>query len=337
MTAPGAVAPTLEDIEGAAARLAGVAHRTPVLTSRTVDGRCGARVYFKCENFQRTGSFKFRGAYNLLSQLSPAQRAVGVCTVSSGNHAQALALAASLLGVTAYVLMPNDAPAAKVEATRGYGARVELYDRYAVPQAQAGQDFAAKTGATFVSSHDDPRIAAGAGTAALELIDDVGPLDLLVAPVGGGGGITGYATVATARCPGLRVVGVESSASAVTKASLAAGRRLQVVISPHLADGQMLTTPGAFTFPRMQELLDDVVLVEDDQILAAMVLLFDRLKLVTEPSGAIATAALLAGLVGAPGGRIGVVVSGGNVGARRLAELMASAPAEDATWATAPD
>ncbi|MDP9101121.1 MAG: threonine/serine dehydratase [Actinomycetota bacterium] len=313
----------MTDLEAARDRLAGVARRTPVVTSRTLDALTGLTVLLKCENLQRTGSFKFRGAYNLISQLTPQDRSAGVCTISSGNHAQAVALSATLLGLRAQILMPADAPEAKVAATRSYGAEVVTYDRYSLPQVEAGRRFAETTGATFVSAYDDPRIWAGAATAAVELWEDAGPLDVLVAPIGGGGGICGYGAAVKARSPSVRVVGVESAASAVTRTSLAAGERVQVQITPHLADGQMLTTPGALTFPRMQSLVDDVVLVGDDEIVAAMVFLFDRLKLVAEPSGAIATAAVLAGGIGEPGQRVGVVISGGNVGARRFADLVA--------------
>jgi threonine dehydratase len=313
----------LDDVRGAAATVAGVVHRTPVLTSRALDRCVGAAVSLKAECFQRGGSFKLRGAYNTVASLPAPVRAAGVCTVSSGNHAQALAIAAAEVGVPAVILMPEDAPPAKLAATRGYGAEVVLYDRYSMPQAEAGRRLAANRGLTLVSSHDDPRISAGAGTAALELWDDAGPFDVLVAPVGGGGGMAGYATVAKALSPSCRVVGVESSASAVNQRSLAAGERVQIDIPRTIADGQQLTTPGAYPFAVMRERVDDIVLVDDDEIVRAMVFLFDRLKIVTEPSGAIAVAALLAGRVeGAAGARVGAVVTGGNVGAERFAALV---------------
>jgi threonine dehydratase len=308
----------LDDVRAAAQVIDGVAHRTPVITSRTL----GAGVYLKCESFQRGGAFKFRGAFNFLSSLSDKERERGVCAISSGNHAQAVALSARELGIRAAILMPEDAPAAKLAAVEGYGAEITTYDRYSKPQVEAGREFAESTGMTFVPAYDDPRIAAGAGTAALELLEDAGELDLLVAPVGGGGLMAGSATVVKALHPGARVIGVEAAASAVTKRSLAAGERIQIPVPRHIADGQMLTQPGEFTFSVMQELVDEIVLVSDEEIVAAMAFLFDRLKLVTEPSGAIATAALLAGHVRPEGARTGVIVSGGNVGLERFLDLM---------------
>jgi threo-3-hydroxy-L-aspartate ammonia-lyase len=312
----------LDDILRAAERLDGIANRTPVLTSRTLDERTGGRLFLKAESFQRTGSFKFRGAYNTVSSLPPDEQRRGVCTVSSGNHAQALALAAWLVGVPAVILMPEDAPPAKLAATRGYGAEVVVYDRYSMPQAEAGRRLQEERGLTFVSSHDDPRISAGAGTAALELRDEVGDLDVLVAPIGGGGGMAGYSTVVKALCVGVRVVGAESAASQVNARSLAAGHRVDIDIPRTIADGQQLTTPGRFPFEVMKETVDEVVAVTDDQILDAMAFLFDRMKVVTEPSGAIATAAVLSGLVDVAGARVGVIISGGNVGVDRFVALL---------------
>ena len=310
----------LDDVRAAARLLDGVAHRTPVMTSRTL----GAGVFLKCESFQRTGAFKFRGAYNFLSSLGEEERARGVCAISSGNHAQAVALSARELGIRAAILMPEDAPPAKLAAVEGYGAEIETYDRYSMPQVQAGREFAERRQMTFVPAYDDPRIAAGAGTAALELLEDAGELDLLLAPVGGGGLLSGCATVIKALHPDARVIGVE--ASGVVKRSLEAGERIQIPVPRHIADGQMLTQPGEWTFEVMRELVDDVVLCSDDEILAAMAFLFDRLKLVTEPSGAIATAALLAGHVRPEeGARVGVLISGGNVGLERFVGLMGHA------------
>lgn len=316
----------LEEVRGAAARLEGLANRTPVMRARSLDRLLDCRVLFKCESFQRAGSFKFRGACNVISTLSAEERAAGVCGVSSGNHAQALALAASLFGIRAAILMPEDAPAAKLEATRGYGAEVVTYDRYSRPQATAGLEFAAERGMTFVSAYDDPRIAAGAGTAMLELCEEHGTPDVLFAPVGGGGGLAGYSSVLKTLNPDARVVAVESDASAVTKRSLDAGRRVTVTLAPHLADGQMLTTPGEFTFEVMRETVDDTALVSDAQILEAMAFLSDRMKLVTEPSGAIATAALLAQRRELAGRTVAVMVSGGNVGIARFCKLLARTP-----------
>ena len=312
----------LDQVRAAARRLDGVAHRTPVMTSRTLDGRVGGTVHLKCESFQRGGAFKFRGAFNFLSSLSEGERERGVCAISSGNHAQAVALSARELGVRAAILMPEDAPEAKLAAVEGYGAEIATYDRYSKPQVQAGREFAEQRQMTFVPAYDDPRIAAGAGTATLELLEDAGALDVLVAPIGGGGLMAGAATVLKAEHPGARVIGVEARASAVTKRSLEAGERIQIPVPRHIADGQMLTQPGEWTFGVMQALVDEVVLVGDDEILAAMAFLFDRVKLVTEPSGAIATAALLAGRVEPAGARVGVLVSGGNVGLARFLSLL---------------
>ncbi len=312
----------VDDVRAAARQLEGVAHRTPVMTSRTLDERVGGDVHLKCESFQRGGAFKFRGAYTFISTLSGAERERGVCAISSGNHAQAVALSARVLDIRAAILMPEDAPAAKLAAVEGYGAEITTYDRYSKPQVQAGREFAEAKQMTFVPAYDDPRIAAGAGTAALELLEDVGALDLLLAPVGGGGLMSGAATVVKALNPNAHVIGVEAQASAVTKRSLAAGERIQIPVPRHLADGQMLTQPGEWTFTVMQALVDEIVLVSDNEILDAMAFLFDRLKLVTEPSGAIATAALLAGHVRPDGARVGAIVSGGNVGLERFLDLM---------------
>lgn len=312
----------LEAVRAAAEQLAGVANRTTVMTSRELDGITGARVRLKCECFQRTGSFKFRGAYSLMDTLSETERACGVCAVSSGNHAQAVALAARELALRAAVLMPEDAPAAKVAATRAYGAEVVSYNRYSMPQVEAGRRFAADRGATFVPAYDDPRIAAGAGTALLEVAEDGGVPDVLVAPVGGGGGMAGYATVVRALNPAARVIAVESDASAVWNRSLRDGCRVEIPVPRHIADGQMLTTPGAFPFAVLQPILERVVLISDAQIVDAMVFMFERLKLAVEPSGAIAVAALLSGELDLTGRDVAVVVSGANVGIDRFTSLM---------------
>lgn len=321
------MAVTLSDVEAAAARLAGVAHRTPVLTSRTLDELVGAEVFLKCESFQRAGAFKFRGAFNLMSQLSEEQKAAGVCAVSSGNHAQAVALSAQLLGIRARILMPSDAPAVKKQATAGYGAEVSEFDRWSMSQFDAGERFQAETGATFVPAYDSEATIAGAGTAALELFGEVPDLDTVLAPVGGGGLLAGTAVVAKAmpRDDGsrVRVIGVESSQSELAHRSLKAGERVEVELRPHLADGQMLNRLGEHTFAVIHELVDSIALVDDADILNGMLLLFDRLKLVTEPSGAIATAAALADSSLA-GQRVGVMISGGNVGAQRFSELVAA-------------
>ena len=318
---------TIADVEAAARRLDGVAHRTPVFTSRTLDDRVGggASVFVKAENLQRVGAFKFRGAYNRISSLSDDERSLGVVAFSSGNHAQAVALAAQLLGVRAVILMPEDAPAAKLEATRAYGAEVVLFDRYTADRELLGRSLVAEQGLVLVPPFDDPLVMAGQGTVALELVEDAGPLDLLVVPVSGGGLAAGCATVMAARCPGSSVVGVEPEAGNDTQQSLAKGERVTIDVPRTIADGLQMTAPGELTFPVNQRLLREVVTVSDAQLVDAMVFLFDRMKLVSEPSGAAGVAALLSGAVRVePGSRVGVVVSGGNVGAARFAELVTS-------------
>ncbi|RMB83085.1 threo-3-hydroxy-L-aspartate ammonia-lyase [Streptomyces shenzhenensis] len=313
---------TLQDVRDAAARIAGVAHRTPVLRSRTLDRLVGAEVRVKCENYQRVGAFKFRGAYNAVSRLPADQLASGVAAYSSGNHAQAVALAARELGTTAVIVMPEDAPRAKREATAGYGAEIVTYDRYAEDRVAIGQALAAERGLALVPPYEHPHIIAGQGTAALELIEDVGELDALVVPVGGGGLIAGSAVAATGLLPGIRVVGVEPEAGDDTKRSLEAGRRIAVPVPRTIADGQAAEIPGELTFSVNRRLLDGIVLVSDDQIREAMRFAFERMRTVVEPSGASALAALLAHRIDPLPRRIGVVVSGGNIDVRRFAELL---------------
>ena len=314
---------TLADVEAAARRLDGVATRTPVLTSRTLDERVGASVFLKAEPFQRSGAFKFRGAYNRLAQLSADQRRAGVVAFSSGNHAQAVALAARLLDVPATILMPTDAPPAKLAATRGYGAEVVLFDRYTEDREALGRAVEAERGLTLVPPFDDERIMAGQGTAALELVGDVPDLEVLLAPVGGGGLLSGCAVVAKAQPTPLRVVGVEPAAGDDVKRSLESGERVTIAVPQTIADGQQTTAPGVLTFPVLKEHVDEIVLVTDEELVDAMAFCFDRLKLVSEPSGACGVAALLAGRVtDVEGRRVGVIVSGGNVGSARFAELL---------------
>ena len=313
---------SLGDVEAAARRLEGVAHRTPVVTSRTLDSRAGARVYLKAENLQRGGAFKFRGAYNKISSLADAERSRGVAAFSSGNHAQAVALAASLHGTIAVILMPEDAPPAKVEATRGYGAEVVVYDRWTQDREALGAELAEQRGLTLVPPYDDPLVMAGQGTAALELLEDAGDLDVLVTPVGGGGLAAGCATAGKGIRPELRVYGVEPEAGDDTRRSLAEGRRVEIPVPKTIADGLQAPTPGKLTFEVNRELLDGVETVSDDELVAAMGFLFDRCKLVVEPSGAAALAALLASKLDVEGLRVGVILSGGNVGLARFRELM---------------
>jgi threo-3-hydroxy-L-aspartate ammonia-lyase len=310
-----------DDVQAAARRIAGVAHRTPVLTSRALDEATGATVLLKAENLQRVGAFKFRGAYNAVASLSDEERARGVATVSSGNHAQALALAARLCGARAAILMPDDAPAGKVAATDGHGAEVIRFDRYAQDREELLAALVATRGLVPIHPYDDERVMAGQGTVALELIEDAGPLDVLLVCVGGGGLIAGCATVAKALLDGVRVVGVEPEAGDDVRRSLAAGERVRIPVPRTIADGQQLPEPGALTFPVIRERVDAVAVASDAEIVDAMRFAFERLKLVVEPSGACALAALLAGRFAA--GRVGVVITGGNIDPQRFAELTA--------------
>ncbi|VVJ17692.1 L-threo-3-hydroxyaspartate ammonia-lyase (EC [Amycolatopsis camponoti] len=311
---------TFDDIRDAAARLAGVAHRTPVVRSRTLDDLVGAEVLLKCENLQRIGAFKFRGAYNAASRLSPEQLAKGIAAYSSGNHAQAVALAARELGSSAVILVPEDTPQSKVDATRGYGAEIVTYDRYTGDRVALGEALAADRGLALIPPYEHPHVIAGQGTAALELLEDAGPVGTLVVPVGGGGLIAGSSTAAKALRPGIRVVGVEPEEGDDTKRSLEAGERVSIPVPRTIADGQAASIPGELTFSINRNLVDDIALVSDDAVREAMRFAFERLKLVLEPSGATGLAALLSGQVTASG-RVGVIISGGNVSPERFAEL----------------
>jgi len=313
---------TLDDVHAAAARLEGVAHRTPVLRSRTLDARTGASVHLKAECLQRGGAFKFRGAYNLISSLPEEARRRGVVAYSSGNHAQAVAIAAGMLGSTATILMPADTPPAKMEATRGYGAEVVTYDRYTEDREALGAALAEERGLELVPPYEHPDVMAGQGTAALELLAEVPGLDLLLVPVGGGGLIAGCSTAAKALRPDIRVVGVEPEAGDDTRRSLAAGERVRIETPRTIADGQQADIPGRLTFEVNRQRVDAVELVADAEILAGMAFLFDRMKLVAEPSGASAFSALLAGRIEAARARVGVIISGGNVGVGRFCELL---------------
>ena len=302
-----------DDVRAAARLLEGIAHRTPPITSRTL----GEHVVIKPECLQRAGAFKFRGAYNKIASL-PA--GTPVLAYSSGNHAQAVALAARLLGSQATILMPDDAPQSKLDATRGYGAEIVRYDRYRDDREVVGEQLAAERGLELVRPYDDPLVMAGAGTAALELLEDAGIVDTLVTPVGGGGLISGSATIA--RELGVsRVVGVEPAAGDDWRQSLASGERVRIDVPRTIADGLQTNQPGRLTWEVGSRLVDEIVTVTDEQIVEAMRFAFERLKLVIEPSGAVGIAAVREGLVS--GGRIGVIVSGGNVDTTRFAELLA--------------
>ena len=321
----------LDDIRAAAGRLAGVAHRTPVLTSRTADERTGARLFFKCENVQRMGAFKFRGAYNALAQFTPAQRQAGVIAFSSGNHAQAVALSARLLGMPSVIVMPQDAPPAKLAATRGYqagqpGSEVVLYDRYTEDREAIGRRIAEQRGMTLIPPYDHPHVMAGQGTAALELLEDAGPLDTLVVCVGGGGLISGSAVAAHGLSPGIDVWGVEPEAGNDTQQSLARGEIVHIDTPRTIADGAQTQHTGTLTFPVIQALVRGILTVSDDQLVQTMRFFAERMKQVVEPTGCLAAAAVLDGAPGAPdwrGRRIGVIVSGGNVDLPRYAGWLA--------------
>lgn len=303
---------TLEDVRAAAERLRGVAHRTPVHTSRSADEATGASLFFKCENLQRVGAFKFRGAYNALCQLSPAQRKSGVLTWSSGNHAQAVALAGRLLGIPRTIVMPQDAPAVKLAATRGYGAEVVLYDKHAATREELGARIAAERGLAIIPPYDHPHIVAGQGTAALELVQEAGPLDAVLAPVGGGGLLSGTAVAVKGLLPSARVIGVEPALADDAARSFATGS-LQTVRNPEtIADGARTPSLGQLPFSIIRRLVDDIVTVPEEAILRAMLFCWERLKLVVEPTGALPLAALLEGVVKLPGKRVGVILSGGN-------------------------
>jgi threonine dehydratase len=305
--------PSGADVEGAAAQISGVALRTPVITSRTVRSATAAEAFFKCENLQRVGAFKFRGAYNALSRLTGPERARGVLAFSSGNHAQAVALAGRILGIPRIIVMPSDAPAVKLAATRGYGAQVVPYDRQHEDREAIGRKLAAERGLTVIPPYDHPHIIAGAGTAALELFEEVGNLDLLLVPCGGGGLLSGSALAAAARSSGCRVIGVEPAAGDDATRSFRTGR-LQTNSNPQtVADGARTPSLGALTFPLIREFVSDMVTVDDASLLRAMFFIWERLKLVVEPTGALAAAALLEGAVDVRGLRVGVIISGGNV------------------------
>jgi threo-3-hydroxy-L-aspartate ammonia-lyase len=313
----------LVDIEVAAERLRGVARETPVFTSRTLDAEVGATVRLKAESLQRGGSFKIRGAYNKVSSLHAEALRGGVVAFSSGNHAQAVAIAAGLCGAHAVIVMPDDAPPTKIAATTGYGAEAITYDRYREDRAEIAGRLARDRGLTLVPPYDDPLVMAGQGTATLELLAQAGPVEVLVVPVGGGGLIAGSSTALLARCPEAIAVGVEPEAGDDTRRSLEASEPVELpAVPPTIADGLQPVTPGRLTLEVNRSRVDHIVVVSDEEILQAMRFLFERLKLVVEPSGAVGVAALLAGRIDVAGRRVGVILSGGNVGADRLVELL---------------
>jgi threo-3-hydroxy-L-aspartate ammonia-lyase len=305
--------PTYDDVAGAARQIAGAAHRTPVMTSRTVNRRTSAEVFFKCENLQRGGAFKFRGAYNALSRLTPDERRRGVVTFSSGNHAQAIALAGQVLDIPRVIVMPSDAPSVKRIATEGYGGEVVLYDRDREDREAIGRRLAHDRGLALIPPYDHPHIIAGQGTAARELLEETGALDLLFVPCGGGGLLSGSALAARALAPSCRVIGVEPAAGDDATRSFRT-RQLQTVHNPKtVADGARTPSLGSLTFPLVLEHVSDMTTVDDPTLLRTMFFLWERLKLVVEPTGALAAAAALEGSIPIRGARVGVILSGGNV------------------------
>jgi threonine dehydratase len=314
-------------VRAAAGRLRGVAHRTPLVRSRTLDARAGARVVLKCENLQAMGAFKFRGAYNLLSTLSEEAKRAGVVAFSSGNHAQGVALAAQLLGIEATIVMPSDAPAVKLNATRDYGAKVVLYERERSHREEIAAEIARERGATVVPPFDDARIIAGAGTAALELLEDAGEFDAIVLPLGGGGLMSGTAIAAHGIDPSIAIYGVEPDAGNDFAQSLARGERVKIAVPKTIADGLQTTSPGELTFAIAREHVRAVVTVSDEGLQDAMRFAFERLKLVVEPSGAAALAVLLGhGIAELEGKRVGAILSGGNIDPGRYAALLGESP-----------
>ncbi|MEX3823996.1 threo-3-hydroxy-L-aspartate ammonia-lyase [Paraburkholderia sp. BR14262] len=316
---------TFEDVAAAHERLRGVAHRTPVLTSSTANERTGAQLFFKCENLQRMGAFKFRGAYNAIAQFTPQQKAGGVITFSSGNHAQAIALSARLLGVKAVIVMPHDAPAVKVEATRGYGGEVVFYDRYTEDREALGKRHAAEHGLTLIPPYDHAHVMAGQGTAAKELFEETGELDMLLTPLGGGGLLSGCATAAHALSPACTVIGVEPEAGNDGQRSLQLGEIVHIDTPKTLADGAQTQHLGNLTFAVIRERVSEIVTVSDAELVDTMKFFASRMKLVVEPTGCLAAAAVLHGKVDVRGKRVGVLISGGNVDLLRFAELVQAA------------
>jgi threonine dehydratase len=314
---------TIDDVREAARRLKGHIHRTPVITSRSFDEASGHRVFFKCENLQRAGAFKIRGALNKLLTLTDEERKRGVVGFSSGNHAQGVALAARLTGASAIILMPTDAPASKVAATRGYGAEVVFYDRQTEDREARAKDLVATTGRVLVPPYDDPAIMAGQGTAALELLEEAPDLDALLTPMGGGGLMAGCSTVATSLRPSMKIYGVEADTANDTYLSFKKGERVSIAPPPTIADGIRNLSPGALTFPINKRTLTDVLLVSDKEIEEAVRFLLLRAKILVEPTGAVPAAALLAGRLPMPkGSRVGVVLSGGNIDPALLADIL---------------
>nr|WP_314605848.1 threo-3-hydroxy-L-aspartate ammonia-lyase [uncultured Janthinobacterium sp.] len=317
--------PTYADVVAAAGRIAGHAHRTPVITSRTVDAEFGAEVFFKCENLQRMGAFKFRGAYNALSQFDAQQRRAGVVAFSSGNHAQAIALSARLLDIPATIIMPQDAPAAKIAATRGYGGNVVLYDRYTQDREQIGRELAEQRGMTLIPPYDHAHVIAGQGTAARELFEETGPLDAFFVCLGGGGLLAGSALATRALVPACKLYGVEPEAGNDGQQSFRSGRIVHIDTPKTIADGAQTQHLGNITFPIIRRDVDDVLTVSDAQLVDRMGFAASRMKLVIEPTGCLGFAAALQMKEQLRGKRVGILISGGNVDMQRFCELLGGA------------
>ncbi len=317
-----ALAISFADVTAAAGRIEGIAHRTPVMTSTTADALTGAQLFFKCENLQRMGAFKFRGAYNAIAQFNLEQLQRGAIAYSSGNHAQAIALSARLLGTQAVIVMPSDAPQVKIAATREYGAKVILYNRATESREEIGNRLAAERGLTLLPPFDHPHIMAGQGTAALELFAEVGALDMLLMPTGGGGLLAGCAVVAKHLYPHCQVIGVEPTGGNDAQQSLRSGQIVPISLPNTIADGAQTMRIGDYTFPVMQQLVDDIVTVNDTELVEAMKFLASRMKLVVEPTGCLGAAAVFANKLAVAGKKIGIMLSGGNIDLTRFAELV---------------
>ena len=310
------------DVEQAAARIAGAAHRTPVLSSTTANARAGAQLFFKCENYQRMGAFKFRGAYNAIARFTDAQRAAGVLTFSSGNHAQAIALSARLAGIRATIIMPKDAPALKVQATKEYGGEVIFYDRYTENREEIGRRLAEERGMTLIPPYDHPDVICGQGTAAKELFEEAGELDVLLVPLGGGGLLAGSALAASGLSPSCKVIGVEPEAGNDGQQSLRKGEIVHIGVPDTIADGAMVTHIGEHNFEVIRRRVDDIVTVSDAQLVDTMKFFAERMKMVVEPTGCLGAAAALNGIYPVAGKRVGILISGGNVDLSRFAQLV---------------
>ncbi len=311
-----------DDVIMAHERISNAAHRTPVLTSSTINKQTGAEIFFKCENFQRMGAFKFRGAYNALSQFSPEQHRQGVVTFSSGNHAQAVALSAKLLGMRAVIVMPTDAPSIKVQATQGYGAEVVFYDRYTEDREAIGRQLAEKEGLTLIPPYDHPHVMAGQATAAKELFEDAGNIDALFVPLGGGGLLSGCATAAKAINPRCAVYGVEPEAGNDGQLSFQTGKIIHINTPKTIADGAQTQHLGQYTFPAIQALVDDILTVTDPALVNMMKFFAGRMKIIVEPTGCLGAAAAVSNQINIRGKRVGVIVSGGNVDLINFAHLI---------------